>query len=183
MFEVAARRAKRHRGQVAHDLQHFYPGQHRETVSSPQHGDGTYCTPTSRVVVCIFLTRTTEPQVDRPILSVFMSPCLGSPWETEQMFAREQRVSTDVTTSLVPPSRSQPPRERTTCVDMLPRANGCHSRACISINGDDVLRSVAYIGKCLRVPGVGPMFPSSVLAVCNFHSISYPFALPKCYWP
>jgi len=29
--------------------------------------------------------------------------------ETGQMFAREQRVSTDVATSLVPPSRSQPP--------------------------------------------------------------------------
>lgn len=28
---VAARWARRHHGQVAHDLQHFYPGQHRET--------------------------------------------------------------------------------------------------------------------------------------------------------
>lgn len=62
-------------GQVAHDLQHFYPGQHRETrLSLPRHDDG-------RVVpmrgVRFAFSLAWPPGLTGQILSVFLSPFLS----------------------------------------------------------------------------------------------------------
>lgn len=116
MLQVAARRARRHHGQVAHDLQHFYPGQHRETFSSRRNMATEYIAPASRVAVCIFWPGQQSLELTGRSFPSLCRLVSGSPWETEQMFAREQRVSTDVATSLVPPSRSQPPMGLDICL-------------------------------------------------------------------
>lgn len=69
-------------------------------------------------------------------------------------------------------ARSQPPRARTTCVDMLPRANGCHSRACISINGDDLCYAVSRI---LVNASVYRVLDRRCRSVCWLCAISVPF--------
>lgn len=103
---VAARWARRHHGQVAHDLQHFYPGQHRET----SHRRNMATAMEEEEEVCVRFAFSNLAGLTGRILSVLLCRLVSQElWETEQMFARGQRVSTDVATSLVPPSRSQPP--------------------------------------------------------------------------